>query len=52
MLQLHGLRPADAQKRTPAKTVIEETIIMIIIIIKIINDFIPPVKIHNKRYRE
>ena len=29
MLQVHGLRPADAQKRTPAKTVIEDTITII-----------------------
>ena len=33
---MHGLRPADAQERTPAKTVIIETIIIIIIIIIII----------------
>ena len=28
MLQVHGLCPADAQKKTPAKTVTEEIIII------------------------
>ena len=36
MPQVHGLHPADAQKKTPAKTVIVEIIIIIIIIIVII----------------
>ena len=30
MLQVHGLRPSDAQKKTPAMAVIEATIIMIL----------------------
>ena len=33
MPQVHGLRPADAQKKTPAKTVMVEIIIIIIVII-------------------
>ena len=45
---MHGLRPADAIKRTPAKTVIKE----IIIIIMIIEDGRPDIVAVNKQDRK
>ena len=46
---MHGLRPADAIKRTPAKTVIKE---IIIIIIMIIEDGRPDIVAVNKQDRK